>query len=299
MRKQALWQAVTRLTTIAGLTASMIGSAAADNLLFYNQNTGVAAVGHVANDGAYWDVRSLAYDRGWTNIVCATNGTLLFYNRSTGQAASARIAADGSHTDLQSLNLSPGWSHIIPLSGSKLLFYQRNTGAMSTGVLYQDGSFVDLRDIPNITSGWDFIVELGNGTLLFHNNQVPNGKAGTGRIAPDGSFVAPGAFETFGGWPQVTPFAVDNALVYESVFGTAGLVTVKPGTYVAPKKVTGMKGGWDFVVNAGPNVLLGYNYSTGEMVTGSLAGGSGDTVQFVPRLSGRFDPRWSHIVPLR
>jgi hypothetical protein len=299
VRKQALSQRVARLATIGLLTGSIIAPAAADNLLFYNANTGVAAVGNLSGDGTYRDLKNLAYDRGWSNIVCASNGTLLFYNRSTGLAASARIAADGTHTDLQNINLTPGWSHIVPLSQGKLLFYQRNTGLMSTGVLSPDGSFYDLQDIPGVEPGWDFFVETWNGMLLMHNNQVYNGKAATGRVNPDGSFVSFGAYPTFGGWPQMIPLFDNGVLVYESVFGTGGLITLSPGTPITPRKVNGMKAGWDIVVSTSNNTLLGYAYTSGEMMTGSWVAGAQGSLQFVPQQSGRFDPYWSHIVVLR
>jgi hypothetical protein len=299
MIKRAFSQAVARLATTGLLIGSVIAPATADNVLFYNVNTGVAAVGHVASDGAYWDVKSLAYDRGWTNIVCASNGTLLFYNRSTGQAASARIAGDGTHTDLQNISLTPGWSHIVPLSQGKLLFYQRNTGLMSTGVLNTDGSFYDLRDIPGVEPGWDFLVETWTGQLLMHNNQVYNGKAALGQVAPDGNLVSHRAYPTFGGWPQMIPLFDNGALVYESVFGTGAFIALGTGTPITPRKVNGMKAGWDFVVATSSNTLLGYNYSSGEMMTGTWTAGAEGSLQFVPRQSGRFDPYWSHIVVLR
>ena len=280
------------------IIAVVTGSALADNLLFYNTTTGVAAVGAVANDGTYRDLKNLAYDRGWTNIVCASNGTLLFYNRATGLATSARVAADGTHTDLQNMTFTTGWSHIVPLSQGKLLFYQRNTGRMTTGVLSTDGSFHDLQDIPGIKPGWDFFVETSNGLLLMHNNQVHNGEAATARVNPDGSFVSLRAYPTFGGWPQMLRL-FDGVLVYEPVFGTGRLITLGTGTPIAPRKVIGMKAGWDIVVATRNNTLLGYAASSGEMMTGSWVAGAQGSLRFVPRQSGRFDAHWSHIVVLR
>jgi len=121
-----------------------------DLVLFYNRNTGGAAVGRLHDDGTFETLTTYpdpaAGRRGfqtiWTHIVAVLDGLVILYDQSSDHTATGRVSEDGVFNTLTepagSLllpNESVHWSTIIAGSNGLLLLYDKVSGsALSVGL---------------------------------------------------------------------------------------------------------------------------------------------------------------------
>jgi hypothetical protein len=295
------------VATIALLTVTRgIPAAAQDLLLFYDQKTGAATVGLLHGNGSYQDLRNHAFDRDWTLIQPVGNGIVLFYNQRTGLAATGRVAANGTYTDLKTLNLSPGWSQIVPLTQGKLLFYNTGTGEAVTGVVAADGSYRDLRSVPAVGRGWFHFGETRNGTLFLNRLVIQNpgdtnysyASTATGRILPDGSYVARSVNSQR--WPiawSLTPIFGNGILLFDYLTGR-GYLALLDSNPTADRlvSVSGIPQWSSIVVTSNDMILL---RSPSGTTSGNLVPDTASSYKYVPLRSLAFDANWSHIVAIR
>lgn len=198
---------------------------------FYNQVTGLAAVGNFQN-GQFRQYNTwTGFSPGWTSIVSTPNG-LVFYNASNGTGAVGdwRIVSGGTgfgyvvRVDFLQLSsypaghLSTGWTHIVNTNNGVMFYNAANGLTVMTDILTNGTISTRGNSVQTIRAGWTAITA-DNQSIMFYDSST--GDVSIGRIrgfgvgfegAPEPGFAAgslaissefPGMFST--GWTHIIP----------------------------------------------------------------------------------------------
>lgn len=192
---------------------------------FYNQQTGVGAVGYNPTVKEYKAGELL---QGWTHIVANKTG-ILFYNSATGAGAvaipidpdaapgafSSGPAAIKTVADYAPGDFASHWTNIVA-TDTELLFYNSADGSGALGRFVGHGNdkrFETTKPIKKggFSSGWTHAVSApGSNKILFYQSQT--GLAALGELS-NGQFSTIRKYDknVFGpGWTHVVAAAQDS-----------------------------------------------------------------------------------------
>ena len=205
-------------TTMKGFSSgwTVISQVAPDAMIFYNKDTGGAAIGRLANGVFATTNPAMQLKHGWSHIE-ALPGFLLFYDAEQGLAALTPF--NGAGPLQQGLGdvfeFEKGYSHLVAVENviwptnhreHWLLAYDSATG--NGGVFtVQDGRPVKTADyIAGFATGWDIVV--AESGYVFYYEAGGNGVVGR---------IVEGRHETLwrydklsSGWTHIVPFAVTD-----------------------------------------------------------------------------------------
>lgn len=205
-------------TTLKGFSSgwTVIRQVAHDAIIFYNKDTGGAALGRLAN-GVFETISpAMQLKHGWSHIEVVP-GFLLFYDTEQGLAALTRF--DGAGTLQQGLGdifeFEKGYTHVVVVENviwptnhreHWLLAYDKMTGNGAV-FTFQDGRPVKTADyVAGFAAGWDIVV--AESGYVFYYGAGGNGVVGR---------IAQGRHETLwpydklsSGWTHIVPFAVTD-----------------------------------------------------------------------------------------
>jgi len=154
-------------------------------LIYYNTDSGAAAVGRINLDGSHALLKTYTWTSGFTHMVGIKGGLVLLYNASLNSGSVIKIEADGSSTNLSSVDVpSPGYTHVIVLPDGRILLYRSTDGATLIVTIATDGTF-QVINTKNLSAEWTNLAVGGDNLVLFYN--AANGIAITERIGDDGS----------------------------------------------------------------------------------------------------------------
>lgn len=272
--------------------------------MFYNSNTGEAAIGEVVEDN-FRIIR--AYNPGefaanWSHIVPVADG-FLFYNKETGDAASGSL----NEGEFRTRNTFPpkflgkGWTHICA-GGDRTLFYNASNGA---GLIVASfNPFTKVKSFPanSFSNDWTHITAGLSYLMLFYN--AANGRGAISEWFYNGppipqTFSIPnndirtlvsyksGDFTT--GWTHVIS-PVDNGkfLFYNQLTGAGALGILTQAGFETTATFSDFATGWTNIVILGDSIVF-YNASNGA---GAI--GFNPTVKIFP--AGTFSTGWTHLV---
>lgn len=215
-----------------------------------------------------------------------------------GVAVTGRLDAAGTYTDLVTHGGFDRWTHVVAAGDtSGLVLFQTLGGQAAVGLVGVDGSFVDLNARPDTPIANARIVSTRDGILLFYSTATENGAivgiAVTGRLAPDGSFVALGEPRRLDFWTHIVPTADGLVLFYRSDNGVAAT-----GRITRLGAIEDLKGFTDFdpwtqIVCTSDGILLFYNRETGAALTATVD--EDGNCQALRNLS--LDRGWGLVVP--
>jgi hypothetical protein len=217
------------------------------DLLFYNSNTGAAALSQVDSAGRmstshYYKGGTFGY---WTNVVLH-KGYYLFYRSDTGEAAVGDFESDGLfHQYSRGVRLSANWS-CVTSTPNGLLFYAKDGSAAVAdwSFVYSTppgGGFRVLSQINFATrklygpgvlpTSWTHVVNTSNGVLFYRSD---TGRLLMTDVKTDGSVVArPGTDITIEKYFTSIASAGNDILLYKMSNGDVGfgqILTVSGGS---------------------------------------------------------------------
>jgi len=130
-----------------------------DLVLFYNRNSGGAAIGRIYDDGTFETLTTypdpaaghLGFQTIWTNIVASLDGLVLFYDLPNDHTATGRVSVDGIFEtliepagSLLPKNESVHWSTMVTGRNGLLLLYDKANGSALSVGLTMSGPVVQL-----------------------------------------------------------------------------------------------------------------------------------------------------------
>ena len=237
-------------------------------LLYYNEQTGAAAMAEAALDGSMATTRRFAFSTGWSSITYH-QGHVMFYNKASGLAVVADFQSrSGELRQYPALyRFSTGWTHIVS-SQNALVFYNAADGSGATG-------------------GWTF--SYGNCTGFCAPADV--------RFQQQRSF-APGTFSL--GWTHILETGW-GVMFYNSTNGLSVMTDVTPAGVILTRSSTVryLASGWTSL-SLTQDCLLFYNKDTGDVAIGHITtrqeltpeAGHYSVDQLLP---GYFSRGWTHI----
>lgn len=156
------------------------------SVLFYNRDTGAAAVGRVNKDGAFVSQSSFTLPAGLTAIVPAGRDRVFLYKRWTGEGwvmseySPAEISEpiSGFRTD---------WTHIRGTAEGALLFYSRTSRVGATGVIDANRNYVWGSTLGGM-GDWTEIAPVGERGMFFYNGNT--GLGHTSNLSAAGVYMS-------------------------------------------------------------------------------------------------------------
>ena len=265
----------------------------------FEQNGSIHSLQHYPDSNG-----NLSFRAGWTHIVPGSAEFILFYNNTNGEGASGKLDSTGSFVTLRSLSgFRLNWSHIIRVGDCVFLFYDSVTGAGAIGRLEVDGSFKTLRSYPDgsFSLGWTHIVATSDDTILFYNNK--DGYVETGFVDDTGFSQSTPRASFTSGFTNIAA-AGHSLLFFYGVDGLAELVRLRRGENFKILKSwlpRVFNPRWTHVIGGSNGLLLFYQSSSGEGVTGGFIAGFKDGEAEFRNLKNygmNFSDGWTHIVGL-
>lgn len=154
-------------------------------LLYYNTDSGAAAVGRINPDSSHDTLKTYTWTTGFTHIIGVNNGLVLLYNATSNNGLVIKVKNDGSFTNLTSVNVqSPGYTHVLALPNGHILLYRSTDGAALMAAITADGKF-QVVNAKQLSAGWTNLAVGGGNLVLFYN--AANGIAIAERVGDDGS----------------------------------------------------------------------------------------------------------------
>jgi hypothetical protein len=261
-----------------------------EGLLFYNPNTGSAAIGEIlTNQFITRKSFSGTFALGWTHItqVPGPGGIVFFYNSVSGVGSYSYMSADNFAT-FETINGFFPWTHVegIVQDGSSVLFFYNATNGA-----YVSGNSSDL-----LATNWTHILRARHSNLtLFY--RASNG-SGMLNFAPPVTNFSAGYFPT-GATHVATmprPAGGDYVLFYTrtngaGVFGVLNATGFQPTITYGP----GSFGNWSHVIGLDDQNFFFYSAGNGAAAIGAMLNDTNFvTTRTYP--AGSFSAGWSSII---